>query len=343
MSQTTAQIAANAIPAAKKPRLAFVGTGWIGLNRMKAIVESGLGQVCAIIEPQNEMALRAREFAPGAAVVPGFDGALRGDVDGVVIATPSALHADQAIAALENGCAVFCQKPLARTKQETDRVIDAARAADRLLGVDLSYRFTAAARAIRELIQNRELGELFAVELAFHNAYGPDKQWFYDPRLSGGGCLIDLGIHLVDLALWLLDFPHVESVSGKLFAKGRGFRGRGAETEDFAQATICLAPCTNVQLACSWRAHAGQDALIEATVYGTRGGAKLRNVAGSFYDFVAEHCVGTARHTIATPPDDWGGRAATTWLKRLSKSNRFDPDIERLSAVADVVDRVYAA
>jgi predicted dehydrogenase len=48
---------------------------------------------------------------------------------------------------------------------------------------------------------------VFAVDLVFHNAYGPDKPWFYDPELSGGGCVMDLGVHLVDLALWSLDFP----------------------------------------------------------------------------------------------------------------------------------------
>ena len=50
---------------------------------------------------------------------------------------------------------------------------------------------------------------MYAVELAFHNAYGPDKEWFYDRRVSGGGCVVDLGVHLIDLALWTLGFPDV--------------------------------------------------------------------------------------------------------------------------------------
>ncbi|MFY0581591.1 Gfo/Idh/MocA family protein [Cystobacter fuscus] len=116
-------------------------------------------------------------------------------LDGVVIATPSAFHAEQSVRALERGVAVFCQKPLGRTQEEVRRVVDAARAADRLLGVDLSYRFTTGMRRLRECIQSGALGDIHAVNLVFHNAYGPDKAWFYDPRLSGGGCVMDLGIH----------------------------------------------------------------------------------------------------------------------------------------------------
>ena len=77
--------------------------------------------------------------------------------------------------------------------------MDAAREADRLLGVDLSYRHTEAVRRIKALIDDGRLGDIFAADLVFHNAYGPGKPWFFDKNQSGGGCVIDLGVHLVDL------------------------------------------------------------------------------------------------------------------------------------------------
>src|SRR5690606_13378053 len=140
-------------------------------------------------------------------------------IDGVVIATPSALHAGQAIAAFENGLAVFCQKPLGRTAQETASVAKAARAADRLLAVDMCYRFTEAMRTIRDLVAAGELGRVLAVDLAYHHAYGPDTWWFYVAALSGGGCVMDLGVHLVDLALRDLGFPAGAHVSSTLLSK----------------------------------------------------------------------------------------------------------------------------
>ena len=323
------------------PRLGFLGVGWIGRHRMEAIAKSGFGAVAAVSDPSAEMVSAARETAPDAAVVGSLDDLLSLGLDGIVIASPSALHAEQSIRALEAGVAVFCQKPLGRTADEVRRVVDAARAADRLLAVDLSYRFTEGMRRIRERVEAGELGKVFSVDLVFHNAYGPDKAWFYDPALSGGGCVMDLGVHLVDLAMWTLGFPAVEFVDGRLYAGGEPLADVRDRCEDYAVATVGLAGGTTVRLACSWRVSAGRDAVIEAAFYGTGGGAALRNVDGSFYDFTAELYHGTARETVASPPDEWGGRAGVDWARRLVGGARFDPEAERLVTVAEVLDRIY--
>jgi len=324
-----------------RPRLGFLGVGWIGRHRMQAILGTGAVDVVAIADPSREMAAEAGKLAPDAKLVSTLDGILNAGVDGVAIATPSAMHAEQSIRALERGVAVFCQKPLGRTAAEVRAVVDAARGADRLLCVDLSYRFTEAMRRIRDVLAAGELGPIYAVDLVFHNAYGPDKPWFYDPSLSGGGCVMDLGVHLVDLALWALDNPGVRDVSGKLFSGGERLRDHATQVEDYAVASVELDTGAVVQLACSWRLHAGCDAMISASFYGTQGGVALRNVNGSFYDFTAERYRGTAREVLATPPDEWGGRAAADWAMRLAAGERFDPTAERLVDVAQVLDRIY--
>src|SRR5690606_11702066 len=99
-----------------------------------------------------------------------------------------------------------------------------ARESGRLLGVDLSYRFTDAARQVKRVVRSGDLGDIHAVNLVFHNAYSPSKAWASDARLAGGGCAIDLGIHLVDLALWTLSFPAVQTVTSRLFCNGRAVR-----------------------------------------------------------------------------------------------------------------------
>jgi predicted dehydrogenase len=324
-----------------RPRVGFLGVGWIGRHRMQAIVETGAIEVAAIADASSELAAEAGRLAPGARLVSTLDDILDAGVDGVVIATPSAMHAEQSIQALQRGAAVFCQKPLGRTAAEARAVVEAARAADRLLAVDLSYRFTEGMRRIREVVQSGELGRVYAVNLVFHNAYGPDKPWFYDPALAGGGCVMDLGVHLVDLALWVLDFPEVAGVSAKLFAGGEPLGNRPDRVEDYAVATLELGTGPAVQLACSWRLQAGCDAVISASFYGTEGGAALRNVGGSFYDFTAERYRGTAREILASPPDAWGGRAAADWATRLAAGARFDPAAERLIDVSRVLDRIY--
>ena len=324
------------------PRVGFLGVGWIGRHRMQAIIETGAVAVAGIAEPSPEMAAAARALAPDATLVPSLDALLDLGLDGVVIATPSALHAAQSIRALERSVAVFCQKPLGRDAAEVRAVVQAAQTADRLLAVDLSYRFTAGMRRIREIVRAGELGHVHAVELVFHNGYGPDKPWFYDRALSGGGCVMDLGVHLVDLALWVLDFPVVAGAFSRLSSQGRPLAPGDAAVEDFATATLTLETGTTVQLACSWRLPVGREAAISAAFYGTEGGAALRNVDGSFFDFTAERFRGTSTEPLTAPPDAWGGRAAADWAMRLAAGVRFDPETERMIRTAEALDRIYA-
>ena len=320
-------------------KLGFLGVGWIGRNRVEAMLATGKAEAIAICDPNPDMANEAQKLAPEATVVGSFDEMLELAPNGVVIATPSALHAEQSIAALNAGAAVFCQKPLGRNAMEVEAVLDAAREADRPLGVDLSYRHTAAMQAIRDLIRSDQLGQVFAADLVFHNAYGPGNAWFYDPKLSGGGCLIDLGVHLVDLALWLFDFPEVVSVHGRTLKEGRA--PAAEEVEDFALGEIELANGTTVRIACSWNLSAGQDADIRATFYGTRGGAEMRNENGSFFDFVADRFSGRNRERIAGYPDEWGGRAAAEWVEKLASGERFEGSTAGLVQTAQVLDSLY--
>ena len=327
-----------------KARIGFLGTGWIGRHRMAAMLDTGLIEAVAVADPSAEMVAEARKLAPDARVVADLDALLALGLDGVVVATPSALHAEQSIQALDAGVAVFCQKPLGRDAAEAARVVDAARRADRLLSVDFSYRYTAGMAAIAPLVQGGALGRVFAVDLTFHNAYGPDKPWFYDRAQSGGGCVMDLGVHLVDLALWALGFPAVDgAVAAQLLAGGKPLSQSSSEVEDFATAQFRLANGTVVRLACSWRLQAGREAVIEAAFYGTGGGAALRNVNGSFYDFTAERFSGTASETLTGGPDEWGGRAGVDWARRLAAGARFDPAADELVRVAEVLDAIYAA
>jgi predicted dehydrogenase len=325
----------------KRPRLGFLGVGWIGRHRMEAIVADACAEVVGVADASPAMAEQALALAPNATPVHELQALLQMELDGIVIATPSALHAMQARAALRRGVAVFCQKPLARTAAETRGVLEEAKHADRLLGVDLSYRHTSAMRRIRELVAGGELGDVYAVDLVFHNAYGPDKAWFRDPALSGGGCVIDLGVHMVDLALWTLGFPPVVKTSGRLYAQGRLLDNNPAVVEDYAIAQLELENGAVARLACSWNLPAGCDAVIEATFHGTRAGATFRNVNGSFYDFTAERFDGTRRTPLTAPPDAWGGRAAVVWARQLASSPAYDPEIEHALDVAKVLDAIY--
>jgi Predicted dehydrogenases and related proteins len=335
------------IKTAHKPvRLGFLGTGWIGRLRMQSLLDAQaalelpLVQYCAVCDPSPEAAAAAAELTDDTRICTTLDDLLDQDLDGVVIATPSALHADQCVEVLESGKAVFCQKPLARTSSETARVIQSAWLANRLLAVDFSYRHLQGMETLRKLVADGELGEVFAIDLTFHNAYGPDKPWFYDMASSGGGCVMDLGIHLVDLAMWVMNSGDVSHLSSSLYHQGKRQRPPYKMVEDYATAEFGLGEA-RVRLNCSWNLHAGKDAVIEAHFYGTKGGVVLRNINGSFFDFELEQTRGTSRKRIAGYPDAWGGRALLDWVMRLRENNQYDPTVEQALKVAHVIDRIY--
>lgn len=129
-------------------------------------------------------------------------------------------------------------------------------------------------------------------------------------------------------------------VRSSLFAQGSPLAGREV-CEDYAVATLTLSTGAVVRLACSWRLPAGRDAEISAAFYGSEGGAILRNVDGSFYDFVADRTRGPSAERLADPPDAWGVRAAADWATRLATGARFDAANDRLVSVARVLDRIY--
>jgi predicted dehydrogenase len=329
--------------------------------RLDAVTAAGAAVPAALCDaaPERLAAERARLDGPG--------GRLEGDIacftdpddllrhaadlrlDGVVIATPNALHGPQTLSALERGLAVFCQKPLALSGDEARRLVAAARAADRLLGVDYTYRTLSSATELHRLVAAGELGRVWSVDAVFHNAYGPDKAWCRDPALAGGGALLDLGVHLLDLAFWLLEARQVRAVSGAVFAAGRPLPPRAEQVaiDDFATARIdCVTgtgePAT-ASLAVSWNAHAGQDCVFRVALLGTAGGAELRNVGGSFYDFELARFTGRSAAIVAR--DTGGGkslgRGIVTWAEGLAASPRFAPEIARSLLVSDAIDAIY--
>jgi predicted dehydrogenase len=309
---------------------------------MQVLAASGAGRIAAICDPDPRRLDAALEFLDDEPeTCRNFDNLLSQPLDGVVIATPNALHAPQAAAALERRIAVFCQKPLALSAAATEELVELARRMNLPLGVDWSYRHLAGLPELKAAIEGGELGTVTAAELRFHNAYGPDAAWYYDVARSGGGCLLDLGCHLLDLCHWLLGARDPVEVRARCFGRGRRLEPPVTESEDFVMAEITYASGLDVQLSCSWRASAGRGAIIGCRLFGTQGGAAIRNVNGSFYDFEVELCRGAESRLLAKPPDAWPGRALVDWARSLRDGDGCAPGVSHLVTTAEVIDLIY--
>jgi predicted dehydrogenase len=345
MSAQPAALTSSARPL----RLGFLGLGWIGRQRLDAIASVPGVQIAAIADTDAIRVQAARQQYHDAVAVHGVESLLDCDLDGVIIATPNGVHAQQAIACLSRGLAVFCQKPLATHARDAIRIIEAARRADRLLGVDLCYRYVDGMHELRRRIISGQLGTIAAVDLTFHNAYGPDKSWCLNRELAGGGCLLDLGVHLIDLALWLQGHPETRLLGAQLFKHAKrlgvddltGDESTGDELEDLAYADFCQSNGAHMRIACSWHAHTGRDAVIEMRICGSEGGATWRNIEGSFYDFELEVHRGTSREKLGGYPDAWGDRALRAWIDRLAHDRCWDPQAAEYLHTAKLIDAVY--
>ena len=323
-------------------RIGIVGAGRASRHFLRALGASASAEVVAMCETADGAGPDIGALVPHAHRYRNFDALLTHDLDGLIIATPTSQHVEQAEAAMRRGLAVFSQRPLGRDARETGRVIDAARTANVLLGVDMTFRPTEAMRVLRSTVQAGELGDIYAVEAVYHSAGEPENSWAADPAISGGGCMMDAGFSMLDLALWTLGFPRVTNVTSRLFARGESIDTSAPgprAAEDFASAMLDLDTGLNVHLACSWNLQAGESAHIALTFYGTEGGATFRNVNGSLYDFTAELLQGTHRHSLAAP-DDWAGRTAVSWANALARGGRYDPWVEGVADVAAAVDRI---
>ncbi len=138
------------------------------------------------------------------------------DVDLVIIGTPNSLHAEQAIHALDHAKHVLVEKPMATNTIDADRMIAAAQRAERTLAVGHMWRYHTNVIALRDRVAAGEFGRVVRTHgWGVHAGWGPSG-WFADPALAGGGALIDMGIHAIDTARFLLGDPNPERVTASI-------------------------------------------------------------------------------------------------------------------------------
>lgn len=193
------------------PGVAIVGCGLIGQKRAKALGDARL-VACADVQLERAQAL-ARTY--DAAVSADWKEVIqRPDVDIVIVATTNNMLAEITQTSVEVGKHVLVEKPAARSAAELEPVIEAAKTANRRVRVGFNHRYHPALRKAREIIDSGVAGELMFVRGRYGHGgrLGYEKEWRANPALSGGGELIDQGVHLIDLSRWFLgDF---QSVSG---------------------------------------------------------------------------------------------------------------------------------
>ena len=215
------------------------------------------------------------------------------ELDVVSVATPNKFHKPISVEALEAGCHVLCEKPMAMNADEGREMLAAAQKAGKRLMIDFSYRFSDQSQALKAQVDSGVLGDIYFARTLWHRRRGLPRfgGWFGQKAMSGGGPLVDLGVHRLDLALWLMGYPKPVWVLGSAYnpiasalAKEQGV---DYDVEDLAVALIKFDNGATLELEASWAAHVQEHEWMETRLFGTQGGLVQRN-KNETYEFEAE-------------------------------------------------------
>jgi predicted dehydrogenase len=207
--------------------------------------------------------------------------------DIVVVATPNHLHHPMAIAALNAGAEVICEKPLGLDARQAAEMAARAASLERRTATSFTWRYLPACVALRSLLEEGRLGEIYQVDVRYHTrgfgeVHGP-MRWQFDSAAAGSGALANLGSHAVDLIHWWLGpVARVAAVTRTVIPARETAAGVVAlvSVEDLSTATLLLADGTPVSLGVSWVAHVSRVRL-EVEVHGSEASAWLRYATGA--------------------------------------------------------------
>jgi len=264
-------------------KVALFGCGWIQDFHARAVVACG-HEVAVVTNHREETARAFAERHGIPAVTTDWEAAAAdASIDAVVIGTPNAFHAPQAIAALATGKHVLVEKPMAVSVAECDAMIAAAEGAGASLMVAHCWRFHPDVVAMRDRIATGELGEVVKTRgYGVHAGWGPSG-WFVDRALAGGGALPDMGVHAIDTARFLLGDPSAARVCAAI-----GTRYGDYDVDDDGILLISWTQGTNSVVESGWWQPHKEGLEAETEVYGTGGYARIFPREEPSEDY--EHC-----------------------------------------------------
>lgn len=274
----------------KTIRVGMIGAGQIAYSHCDGVNKHPGAKVTAVADLSTERMKAIKErFGIDRTYTEWEDIVADPDVDAVSIALPNVFHMPVSIAALKAGKHVMLDKPFALNRNEAKRVVHAAEKSRRIFMLGMNQRFEVEAQTIRALIERGELGEIYHAKAYWLRRTGAPKfgTWFCRKDMAGGGCMLDIGVHVLDLCLHLMGNWKPVTVLGAAYTKfgnrgigegGWGMSERGKhvfDVDDFATALVKFRNGATLQLDVSWVLHQERGGRHNVELYGTEGGAAV--------------------------------------------------------------------
>jgi predicted dehydrogenase len=326
------------IPFPSPVKFAIVGCGLIGGKRAAALPAGSLTAVCDLI-PERATALAAKA---GARCLPtsSLQQMLDTQPDAVIVSTLNANLGQVALACLQAGKHVLVEKPVAVSLAEIDAMIESSASKNLLVRAGYNHRYHPAFQKARQIFDSGVLGPLMFIRARYGHGgrVNYDREWRADPKLSGGGELIDQGVHLIDLAGWFLgDWTQIDGYVGTFFWDMPVDDNAFLHLRNGSGQTAWLhASCTE------WKN------LFSFEIYGKLGKLHVEGLGGSYgverlyhYQMLPE--MGPPETTVYEFPrgDDSWGLETREFVEDIRLKRQPSVGLKEARAVMDVVDTVY--
>lgn len=339
-----------------KVRVGIIGAG-IGQNHVKGYKTVKEAEIVALCDLNTERAqkLASDQGLENVQIFSDYREMLeKGNVDAISVGVPNTLHRPVAVDCMDAGKHILCEKPLAMNSAEAQVIADAAARNNVKCMVGQVMRFRADSQFLKSRVLEGDLGRVYYARSGWLRKRGIPGYggWFTTKELSGGGPLIDIGVHMLDLAWWLLGCPKPLTVSGSTFAefgpRGKGlggwmndhWKGRKPEgtfdVEDLAMGMIRFEGGITLNLEVSWAVNNRQD-VQWCNIFGSEGGAEWGSDSAIFKD------AGDIP-TIATPKlpasEEWHGETQH-FIDSILNNTTPDPDANQGVTMMKMLDGIY--
>ncbi|MDE6169476.1 MAG: Gfo/Idh/MocA family oxidoreductase [Acetatifactor sp.] len=275
----------------KKLKIGIVGCGGIANNKhLPAIKKNGHFEAVAFCDLIEEKAVKAKDEygTADARVYTDYQELIKEDLDAVYVLTPNNAHAPVTIAALKAGKHVMCEKPMAKTYAEAKEMAQTARETGKILTIGYQNRYRGDSLYLKKACENGDLGEIYYAKAhAIRRRAVPTWGVFLDEEKQGGGPLIDIGTHALDLTLWMMDNYEPESVTGSVFRKLADQKDTGNAwgdwdpkeftVEDSAFGFIKMKNGAVINLEASWALNTLEVDEAKTSLCGTKAGADMKD------------------------------------------------------------------
>lgn len=345
-------------------KVAIIGCGGIANNKhLPSLSKLPEVRITAFCDTVEERAAKAKEQygSPDAKVYTDYRKLLEdSDVDVIHVCTPNDSHAEITVASLESGRHVMCEKPMAKTAAQAREMLDAAKRTGKKLSIAYQNRFRNDSLYLKQLCEEGELGDIYLGKaLAIRRRAVPTWGVFLDEEKQGGGPLIDIGTHALDLTLWLMDNYEPKSVTGSVFHK-LGGRANSAnafgpwdpeqfKVEDSAFGFITMKNGATIILESSWALNVVEIGEAKTILCGTEGGADMINglrINGEKLSRLYETKVNLDAGGVAFfsgEQDTDAVREARAWVESIL--NDTDPLVkpEQALVVTEILEAIYTS